>query len=32
MPASLDFSNDDGLEFPLTEEQVADLSDVVLSH
>lgn len=32
MPASLDFSNDDGLEFPLTEEQVADLADVVLSH
>lgn len=32
MAISLDFSNDDGLEFPLTEEQVADLSDVVLSH
>ena len=32
MPASLDFSNDDELEFPLTEEQVACLTDVVLSH
>mgnify|MGYP000154638451 CR=1 FL=1 len=32
MAASLDFSNDDGLEFPLTEEQVAGLADAVLSH
>ena len=32
MAISLDFSNDDGLEFPLTEEQVAGLADAVLSH